>query len=132
MADSGMLRLKRVLCCSTVAKAGPTFIDASGHSAPTILKGILKVFPLNKCSGAVCIMSANDEEVSLPIWNTFQEVVDRAEDRRVEITRMTYRDFMSRSRRAFAVVATGELSPYGNIILQKGFLSAESSSSKPH
>jgi len=49
-----------------------------------------------------------------------QEVIDRREGRGVKLVGIERHAFYARAQAAFAIVATGELRPYGCLLLKKG------------
>lgn len=51
--------------------------------------------------------------------------MDKAVGAPVEFYKMERFDFYERAQEAFAIVATGDCAPYGNIILKKGVLVSE-------
>ena len=55
------------------------------------------------------------------IWNTYEKMLDEADDRGCEAIRKVERfEFYAEARKAYAVRATSETSQYANVILQKG------------
>ena len=57
-----------------------------------------------------------------PVWAQYQNIIDTAEGRRVEMNKIERFEFYKQAKEAYAVVHTGETALYGNIILQKGVL----------
>ena len=56
----------------------------------------------------------------VPIWADFQASLDRAHGSRVSVEMVERFAFYERSKKAFAVVGTGEAAQYANVILKKG------------
>ena len=56
----------------------------------------------------------------VPVWPKYQQICDEAEKRTIAMYKMERFEFYERSKMAYAIVATGETTPYGNIILKKG------------
>jgi L-fucose mutarotase len=88
-----------------------------GADAPRALEAILTVFPLDAASPAVFAMQpAGRQEGPPPPVADFQRVLGAS----ATIGSLDRFAFYERARNAFAVVRTGELRPYGNLILVKG------------
>ena len=61
------------------------------------------------------------DPVETPIWDVYKEIVRAADDRGEDcIGQMERFAFYDKSRKAYAVIATGESALYANVILQKG------------
>ena len=56
----------------------------------------------------------------VPIWRDFQSSLDRAHGGSVSVEMVERFAFYERSKKAFAVVGTGEAAQYANVILKKG------------
>ncbi|XP_069677794.1 fucose mutarotase-like [Periplaneta americana] len=113
---------------TSVAKAaGTKVISANGHDIPTLLKAILQLMPLDKSVECpVTLMAVTDADVKrgikTPIWNTYQEIIDKSEGRKVNMTSLERFAFYERAKKAYAVVNTGETALYTNIILTMGII----------
>ncbi|GFG31897.1 hypothetical protein Cfor_02516, partial [Coptotermes formosanus] len=98
---------------TSVAKAaGTQVIHADGHDIPKLLKAILQLMPLDKSvESPVTLMAVTDADVkrglTTPIWDTYQEIVNKAEGRDVRITTLERFAFYERAKKAYAVVNTG-------------------------
>lgn len=99
-------------------------VRADGHSVTAILEAVLKLMPLDTFveSPAAVMQIVNKPNESAPIWTEFQKHLDHAESRHVTISSVERFAFYERSKKAFAVVATGETALYANIILKKGVI----------
>jgi L-fucose mutarotase len=97
-------------------------VRADGIDAPRMVAAIVSVMPLDDFAFAAFRMAVvgNPQEAP-PIVHEFQDVLRAAgENRPIEaIERFAFYD---RARAAFAVVATGEMRLYGNLILKKGVI----------
>lgn len=51
-----------------------------------------------------------------------QEIIDRAEGRKIEMAGVSREQFYERAKAAYAVVITGELRGYGCLLLKKGVI----------
>ncbi|KAL4641085.1 fucose mutarotase [Arapaima gigas] len=114
---------------SSVCSCGPTEIRADGLQIPELLEAILKLFPLDTyvySPAAVMDLVDSDKQKGLPVpvWETYSCILNEAgSDKPLEkVERFA---FYQRAKKAFAVVATGETSLYGNLIIKKGIIAAE-------
>ena len=99
-------------------------VRADGVRATEILDAVLHFFPLDRSvEKPVLIMDKQecDKDIPTPIWEEYREIVCRYDDRGNDCVGMIERfDFYKAAERAYAVVATGETSLYGCIMIQKG------------
>ena len=103
-------------------RVGRRVIPVRGASAPEVLDAVLTLFPLdNDESPPACTMEVvgDPDAVPEPVAD-FAAVLTGHALGDCEIGRLPRQDFYERTRQAFAVVATGEIRPYGNILLVKG------------
>ena len=93
-----------------------------GADAPAALDAILTVFPLDTMEvPAVFTMSVvGDPQAVPPPVAEFAAVLTEHGLADQEIGALERHEFYERARKAFAVVRTGELRPYGNVLLVKG------------
>ncbi|CAD5121684.1 DgyrCDS10171 [Dimorphilus gyrociliatus] len=103
----------------------PVEIRADGLLIPPLLTSILKFFPLDQYVGepvALMQRTADDEAKNLPvpIWDEISRIVNEAEGKKISIEKMDRFDFYGRARSAFAIIHTGDVSQYGNVIIKKG------------
>lgn len=110
---------------ASVCRFGPKEIRADGIPIPKLLEAVLSVMPLDTyVSHPVCLMDKVPEDrakgLQTPIWTEYQVIVDKAENSQINIEKLERFQFYERAKKAFAVVHTGELAQYGNIILKKG------------
>jgi len=106
----------------TMGKNG-IVIRMDGHGVPEILEAILQVFPLDQyVDKPVSLMERVPGDLAdVSIWNTYEKMLDEADDRGCEAIRKLERfEFYEEARKAYAVIATSETSQYANVILQKG------------
>ncbi|XP_002740577.1 fucose mutarotase-like [Saccoglossus kowalevskii] len=109
----------------SICKHGPEEIRADGHGIPELLEAIMKLFPLDAYvdkPAHVMDLVESDKQKNLktPVWDKYQEILNKAEKREVNIGEIERFAFYDRAKTAFAVVHTGESSQYGNLILKKG------------
>ena len=90
---------------------------------PELLDAILKVFPLDTyVEQPVNLMEVMPgDDVETPIWDTYQEIVERHDARgKACIGQIERFQFYEEAKKAYAIIATGESALYANIMLQKG------------
>lgn len=109
------------------ASTAQRLLQVGGANAPAVLDAVLAVFPLDTFSVPAAITM---EVVGAPddvpaVVAGFASVFTRHDLAEVEIGQLPRDAFYQRAREAFAVVLTGELRPYGNILLVKGVLSSD-------
>ncbi|KAK7464551.1 hypothetical protein BaRGS_00008015 [Batillaria attramentaria] len=110
---------------SSVCRCGPKEVRADGIGGADLLKGVMALLPLDQYvnqPAAVMKRVPEDEAKGLPvpIWDTYQSIVDDAEGKKVQIEQVERFAFYERAKTAFAIVHTGETAQYANIILKKG------------
>ena len=105
---------------------GETFNDcvlrADGIKIPALLDAILPLLELDSYVDAPLTMMAAVEGDSLDptVEEAYRVPVDRHAPGTAPIARIDRFAFYEQAENAFAVVMTGELAKYGNIILKKG------------
>jgi L-fucose mutarotase len=97
-------------------------VRLDGVDAPRALRAVLSVLPLDTFTATPAMVMAvvGDPGAVPPPVREFQAIVDATAGRPVRLEPLERFAFYERARAAFAVVATGELRPYGNILLVKG------------
>jgi L-fucose mutarotase len=99
-------------------------VRADGLRATEIMDAVLQFFPLDRSvEHPVLLMDKQecDKAIPTPIWDEYKDIVVRHDERGLDCVGMIGRfDFYKAAEHAYAVVATGETSLYGCVILQKG------------
>ena len=97
-------------------------IRMDGVDATRVVRAIASVMPLDTFVEAPAAgMQVVGDPGALPeAVADFGRVLDQAEGRKVKIEMIERHAFYDRSRAAFAIVQTGELRTYANLILKKG------------
>jgi L-fucose mutarotase len=97
-------------------------IELRGASSPDALDAVLTLFPLDEMAAPVAYtMAVIDDPTAVPeVVMDFAAVFTEHRLADCEIGNLERHAFYDRARRAFALVRTGELRPYGNILLIKG------------
>ena len=104
------------------ASVGRRVIEARGASSPALLHAVLTVFPVDAASvPAVLTMEVigDPDAVPEPVADFAAAMSDHGLAD-CEIGSLQRQAFYDRARAAFVVIRTGELRPYGNILLVKG------------
>jgi len=99
-------------------------IRADGIRVPALLDGILALMNLDSyVPQPVAMMApAPGDTLDENVEKSFRAVIDRRWPGTPAIERVERFAFYERTRKAFAVVMTGETVKYGNIILKKGVI----------
>ncbi len=100
----------------------PRVLRADGIRIPDLLKAILPLFELDSYVDAPLIMMApvEGDELDPRVEASYLESIRITNPDAAPIARIGRFEFYERTRKAFAVVMTGETAKYGNIILKKG------------
>jgi L-fucose mutarotase len=97
-----------------------------GIPAPRVLEAVMSLLPLDTfVEKPVAVMQVVGDPAAVPPpVKEFQAVMARMVDRAVTFEVVERYAFYERAKAAFAVVATGESRPYGNVIVTKGSVRA--------
>jgi L-fucose mutarotase len=100
----------------------PHTLRADGVGVPALLDAILPVFELDGYVDAPLVMMAPvaGDKLDPRVEKAYRLAIDRHAPKAPAIARIDRFSFYDRARKAFAVVMTGEVSKYGNILLVKG------------
>src|SRR5689334_5203899 len=100
---------------------GRRVIRADGLTVTQLLEAILPLLELEKTDDALAMMQPDGgDRINTDVESDFMNAVRKYSSRTTPPARMARQDFYERARAAYAVVMTGELRPYGNLILKKG------------
>ncbi|QJC52684.1 L-fucose mutarotase [Paenibacillus albicereus] len=104
------------------ASTAARLIRADGHGIPELLEAILTLLPVDTyVPQPAAVMAAVPGDPPAPaVWERYRELLRLHERREVGIAELERFAFYERAGRAYAVVATSEPAPYGNLILTKG------------
>jgi L-fucose mutarotase len=104
------------------ASLGPRLIELRGASSPDVLDAVLTLLPLEAevVPAAYTMEVVGDPDAVPECVADFAAVFTEHGLGDVEIDHLGRYPFYERAKRAFALVRTGELRPYGNILLVKG------------
>lgn len=97
-------------------------IRLDGHNVPEVLEAILKFLPLDTYveKPAVLMDVVKGDPVVPTIWDKYREIVKNNYNKFTDFEYMDKWKFYERSKKAYAVVVTGESAIYANILLKKG------------
>ncbi|MFT5731932.1 MAG: L-fucose mutarotase [Planctomycetota bacterium] len=101
---------------------GKLVLRADGTPIAPLLDAILPLFELDAYVPDPLVMMAavDGDELDPAVEAAYRAAIDRHAPSAPVIVRMERHAFYERSKGAFAVVMTGELAKYGNIVLKKG------------
>lgn len=95
-------------------------LRADGVSVSELLKGIIPLFELDSYAPALYMMAAVEGDVLDPsVERRYLDALFRGAKGQ-DIQRIDRFSFYDRAERAYAVVITGEVAKYGNILMKKG------------
>jgi len=99
-------------------------VRADGLGIPVLLDAILQIFPLDQyVETPAALMSVVPGDPYKPvIWDEYQNVIKKHEPAFTKFEYVERFAFYERAKKAFAVLATGEMALYANIILKKGVI----------
>jgi L-fucose mutarotase len=74
------------------------------------------------------VPSDKEQGLPTPIWNHYESLLPKADSQKplMKIERFEFKN-VKKKKKAFALVASGKMAPYGNTILRKGPLHLGSS-----
>ncbi len=104
------------------ATVGERVIAVAGAGSHEVLAAVLALLPLDAAGGTpVWTMEVigDPDAIPAPVAD-FAAVLADHDLGDVEIGRLERHAFYDRARGAYAIVRTGELRPYGNVLLVKG------------
>jgi len=107
---------------------GQRVIRYPGIGLCQLLDEILKLFPIDHISdSSVCVLGleAKDLEngMDVPkIWSDIHDTVNKYSEREIMIDECSRHEFYERSKKAYAIIQTGEEALYADVILVKGII----------
>ena len=79
---------------SSTSASGPRLIRADGHTIPQLLEAVLQLLPLDTfVSAPASLMDSvkkdkNSGMKTPPVWSVYQQLLDQAEGKKVEMTKL--------------------------------------------
>jgi L-fucose mutarotase len=102
-------------------RLGAQVVETPGLPSPEVVEAIRTVVPLDGYEGASVLLMAAEGDERLAVQHDLVEAASAPADRVAELERFA---FYERAAAARLVVRTGELRPYGNLVLRKGVVNA--------
>lgn len=103
------------------ASCASNLIRCDGLDIPSLLQSILYLMPLDTyVESSIQLMDVVDGDDIPCIWDDYKKIIEKSGTEVQAITYLKRHDFYERSKKAYAIVATGETALYANIILKKG------------
>ncbi len=101
---------------------GQRVVRLDGHGVPEILDAVMQFFPLDQYDDghAVLMEVVPGDTVETPIWDEYRKILEKREPGFAGLTNIERFSFYDRTKKAYAVIATGETALYANILLKKG------------
>lgn len=100
-------------------------LRADGILIHDLLSAVMPLFELDQYSAHPVIMmqAVDGDSLDPDVEKRYRSGFEKANEKLVHIKRIDRFDFYERSKKALAIVQTGEMAKYGNIILKKGVIS---------
>jgi L-fucose mutarotase len=96
-------------------------LRADGLRVSALLDGIIPLFELDSYAEPLTMMAAVEgDQLDPSVEESYMASIKKHAPDAPQVTRIDRFDFYDRAKSAYAVVMTGELAKYGNIILKKG------------
>jgi len=97
-------------------------VRCDGLSASAVLKSILELFPIDTYTKSpISLMAVVENDAISPfIWEEYSKILNHSDAENKEVEYLERFAFYERSKKAYAIVATGEEALYANSILRKG------------
>ena len=97
---------------------------AEGSGGVELLDAILRLFQLDTfVERPVALMTVVPGDDYRPsVWAAYRRVIRKHEPRFRSFEKLSRSDFYDRARSSFAIVASGEISRYANLIIKKGVI----------
>lgn len=97
-------------------------VRLDGHGVPEVLEAIIKFFPLDPyVEKPVALMATVPSDKFIPdIWQSYRSIIKKENSDFTDFEYVERFAFYERTKKAYAVIATGESALYANIILKKG------------
>jgi L-fucose mutarotase len=97
-------------------------IRLDGVGGPAALEACLRLIPLDTFVDDPALrMAVVDDPDQIPeVQQEFQKVIDREENKHWPLVKIERHAFYERAKQAYAIVVTGELRPYGCVLIKKG------------
>lgn len=101
-------------------------VRADGHEIADLLDAVLPLFPLDYAVDFTAVLMKYPGEKEPAVWSSYRDVLQKYADGNKLFLMLPKPEFYERSRKAYAIIATGEREGFANIIIRKGIIKAES------
>ncbi len=99
----------------------PNTLRADGVTVSQLLNGIIPLFELDSYADPLVMMAVLEgDELDPAVEKDYMEVIRDYEPQTPNPIRISRYEFYERAKEAYAVVVTGEVRKYGNLLLKKG------------
>jgi L-fucose mutarotase len=111
-------------CNFPAVSVAQRLVRLDGTDLPAALKACLQLMPLDTFveSPALRMMQVHAPDEIPEVQKECQEIINREEGREVKLVGIKREDFYEHAKKAFAVIYTSELRPYGCLLLKKGVI----------
>ena len=101
---------------------GQRVVRADGLGGEELLDAILELIPLDTYAEYnFMLMQTTNGDPTPEIWANYKKIAESKDDN-LKLGYLERYEFYNRSRKAYAVVASGEEAIYANIIIKKGVI----------
>lgn len=99
-------------------------IRCDGNNIPELLQAILKLLPLDTfVKSPVALMGVVPGDNYIPeIWDDYRQIINGNISPSIDFEIIERFEFYERAKKAYAIVASGEMARYANVILKKGLI----------
>lgn len=103
------------------ASCANRLVRSDGLRIPELLDAVLLFFPLDRSAASpAAVMELLPQDQAPPAWETYRKQLKAADETFAEFEFVGRFEFYERAKAAFAVVATGDMSFKGNVLIKKG------------
>ncbi|GIZ41145.1 hypothetical protein CKM354_000446000 [Cercospora kikuchii] len=108
------------------ASIGPPVLHLAGVDTVQAANAVLSLIPLDQYApeAAWCMDSGLSTE--LPIMQQLRSTIQKHEGDKFELAKLERFSFYQQTKTAFVIISTSERRLYGNLILKKGVIEADS------
>lgn len=101
------------------ASCARRLVRCDGHTVCAVLEAILALFPLDSIDNHPLAVMQTADGSQPPVWSRFEDIV-RQEEGEVSLLALERFAFYEQAKAAYAIVSTGDLALFANIIIKKG------------